>query len=228
MRQHDQPKLELYRNSNARPLAGGVNNWRKKHCDNSGCCERQHVHGSKEMPDALHQCQKKTQWAERLRHVVLVKIGVAKKSSGSVMVVSQPDQQRHNGNQRNRSALESVATTVIVMRQDFPKCKCQRSDDSSLFAQDSQTKSKLAWPDAPLNVKADSPERKRGSSKIGMRQGALHKKDRIHGCGNGCGNSHAGTREPSREHEDVRESERSQKQHGYARYSGFPSTDGEP
>src|ERR1051326_5780768 len=150
------------------------------------------------MPDTLHQRKQETQRAECLGHVVLVEIGVAKKSSGSVMVVSQPDQQRHNGNQRNRSALESVATTVILMRQDFPQRKCQRSDDSSLFAQDSQTKSKLAWPDAPLNVKADSPERKRGSSKIGMRQGALHKKDRIHGCGNGCGNSHAGTREPDR------------------------------
>src|SRR6478609_7637195 len=129
------------------------------------------------MPDSLRQRQHKTQRAERLRHVVLVKIGVAKKSSGSVMVVSQPAQQRHNGNQRQRGAMKPASLVLIARVQDFPKRKSQRRDDCSFLAQDGQAKSKLAGQNAPLNVKPDAPERKSGSRKIGMSQRTLHKED---------------------------------------------------
>src|ERR1700739_2173307 len=228
MPQHDQPKLELNWNGNARPFASGIDNRRKKHCDHSSCSERQHVHGSKEMPDALHQRKQATQRTQRLSHVVLVEIGIAKKAPCGMVMVEQPNQQGKNWDQRNRSALESVSTTVIAMRQDFPKRKCQRRDDGSLFAQDGQTKSKLAWPDAPLNIKSGSPERKSGSRKVGMSQGTLHKEDWIHGCGNSCGNSNASTGEPFRQQKDISQRKCCQKQHRDSRHSGFPSAEHEP
>src|ERR1700730_2804926 len=176
MRQHDQPELELYRHGNARALARGIHDRRKEHCDRSGRSEREHVHGAEKMPKPLNQRQHETQRVERLSYVVLVEIGIAKKSSGGVMVVEQPGQQRKNWNARNRGPL-NTASTLGLRLQQFPKSKCQRRYYRSLFAQDSEAKGELAGPNAPLNIKPDAPKGECGSHKIGMGQRTLYKKD---------------------------------------------------
>src|SRR5579864_2534405 len=132
------------------------------------------------MPDPLNQREKEPQRVEGLGHVVLIEIGIAKKSPRGVMVISQPGKQGKNWNKSNRSTLESGSYAAIAMRKSFPKRECQRCDDRSLFAQNSQAKSKLRGPDAAFDVKPDSPKRKCSSHKIGMRQRALHKKDWVH------------------------------------------------
>src|SRR5579871_3180408 len=232
MRQHDQPKLELHRDGNARTNDGGiaakVRNRRKKHCDRHSGGERQHVHGSKEMPNALHQREKKTQRVKRLSHVVLVEIGIAKKSSSDVMVIKQPGNQGKNWNQGNHSALEAASTAVIATRQDFPKRECKRRDHRSLFAQDGQAKGKLAGPYSVFDIKPDSPKRKCGSHEIGMRQRTLHKKDWVNGSGDGCGYSNASTHESSREQKYICQGKRRKQKHGYPRYGWFPAADSEP
>lgn len=61
-----------------------------------------------------------------------------------------------------------------------------------------------------------------------MRQGTLHKKDWVHGRGNGRGHSNARADEPSCQQKDIREGKGGEQQHGHARHGGFPSADGEP
>src|SRR6185312_6899873 len=179
------------------------------------------------MPDPLHQRKKKTQWVERLGDVVLVEVGVAKKSSCGVVVVNQPTQQGKYRNERNCGIVET-SSTAIAMRQDFPESECHRRDYGRFFAQDSQTKGKLCGPHSAFDIKPDSPKRKRSSHKIGMRQRALHKKDWVHGRGDCCGHCNAKAYKFSCEQEDIRQGKGRQEQHSHARHGGLPSADGEP
>ena len=180
------------------------------------------------MPDALNQREKKTQWIERLRYVVFVKIGVAKKSSSNGMVIKQPSQQGKNWNERSRSALDPTLITAVSVRQHFPKRKCQRRDYGGLFAQDSQAKCKLAGPHTLFDIKPNSPECKCGCHEIGMSQRTLHKKDWVNSSGNRGRHRHASSYQPSCEQKNIRQGKGRQEKHRDARYSGLQSADGEP
>src|ERR1700704_950946 len=113
MRQHDQRELELHWHRDSGTLSIGIIHRRKEHGDNRGPGESQHVHGPEEVPCPLYQSEKETQRTERLRYVVLVEIGIAKKSSGGVMVVKQPCQQWQNWNACNRHSLNAASTVAI-------------------------------------------------------------------------------------------------------------------
>src|SRR6185503_3023065 len=107
------------------------------------------------------------------------------------MVIKQPNEQGKNWNERNCSALEPASYAAIAMRENLPDRKCQRRYYGSLFAQDSQAKGKLAGPQSAFDVKPNSPERECSSHKIGVRQGALHKKDWVNSSGDSRGYGNA-------------------------------------
>src|SRR5579871_3478394 len=144
------------------------------------------------------------------------------------MMISQPAEQRHKWEQRDRDTLEAAWDVHSTWLQDFPERKCQRRDDCGFLAQHGQTKSKLGWPNSVFDIKPDSPKGERGCHKVCMRQRTLYKEDWIDCRSNGCGHGNTGSGQASREKKDVRQGEGCQKQHRDAGHYRLPAKDGEP